>query len=241
MKPQWWSAAEKDADQEIEGFTSRLLEKLSESPGKIIRRKNPFLFRVRVVADAHELAGMVTDAYLSSSEETMFGNVLEEIAISICLHAKGGRKSGITNIDLEYDQGGTRTIIQIKSGKNWGNSSQHKSLRIAFTNALKVLRQGKHKLSVRCVEGICYGRSQIKDKGLYQQIVGRCFWEDISDWPGTAEGVMQMLGKHSSNGLYEVRKEARDKMVRFLRDPGAVSNNDEVRWDRLLDLVMKGG
>lgn len=48
---------------------------------------------------------MIVDAFLSSSEETMFGNVLEGIAIDICSHAKGGRKSSTESIDLEYDEG----------------------------------------------------------------------------------------------------------------------------------------
>lgn len=42
---------------------------------------------------------MVIDAYLSSSEETIFGNILEDIAIIICSKAKQGYKSGIANID----------------------------------------------------------------------------------------------------------------------------------------------
>ena len=70
---------------------------------------------------------MVIGAYLSSSEETIFGGVLEKIAILICKHAKGGRKSSAEGIDLEYESNGERTIMQIKSGTNWGNSSQHKA------------------------------------------------------------------------------------------------------------------
>ncbi len=177
-----------------------------------MRRKNPFLFRVRVVLDVRELANMVTDAYLSSSEETMFGNVLEEVAITICANAKGGRKSGISNIDLEYDEDRTRTIIQIKSGVNWGNSSQHRALRRAFNDATRVLRQGHTRLHVRCVEGICYGKSQIVDRGSHLRIVGHCFWKDISDWDGTAIGVMQLLGKHASNGLYDARRQERTRI-----------------------------
>lgn len=181
---------------------------------------------------------MVTDAYLSSSEETMFGNVLEEVAIAICANAKGGRKSGISNIDLEYDEGRTRTIIQIKSGVNWGNSSQHRALRTAFANATRVLRQGT-RLEVRCVEGICYGRSEVKDRGTHIRLVGHCFWRDISDWDGTATGVMQLLGKHASNGLYDARRQACDRMVEFLRESGAVSDDGTVRWHELLNLVMQ--
>lgn len=265
MKPEWWNAAEKKADEAVENFTDKLKHKLdNEKPGTIIRRKNPFLFRVRFVDNVHEYAEMMLDAYLSSSEETMFGNVLEEIAIAICSQAKGGRKSGISNIDLEYDEGNTRTIIQIKSGTNWGNSSQHRALRQTFINATKVLRQGGTKLSVRCVEGCCYGKSETKEVGTHQRIVGRHFWKDISGWDGTTESVMQLLGRHASNGLYEIRAKARERMLLFMRDSGvigrdnyipdsgiideggyvlkdsdAVEENDYVRWDKLLELVMR--
>lgn len=239
MKPSWWAKAEQESDEVVEGFTAKLRDKLSESPEKIIRRKNPFLFRVRVVSDVQALTGMVIDAYLSSSEETMFGNVLEDIAIVICKYAKNGRKSGIANIDLEYDESNTRTIMQIKSGVNWGNSSQHRAQRAAFSAANRVLRQGNAQLHVRCVEGICYGRSQIVDRGTHFRIVGRCFWEDISDWEGTANAVMDLIGKHASNGLSGVREHARERMIDFLKNSDAVNDDDTIIWDKLLDLVMK--
>ena len=239
MRPAWWNAAEAEADRAIEDFAAKVRGKLDESPEKIIRRKNPFLFRVRVVSDVHEFANMVTDAYLSSSEETMFGNVLEEVAVAICASAKNGRKSGIRNIDLEYDENGTRTIIQIKSGINWGNSSQHRALRRTFAEATGVLRQGRRGVDVRCVEGICYGKSQVKDRGTHVRLVGHCFWKDISNWDGTATSVMHLLGKHASNGLYDARKEASARIVNYLRDSGAVDDSDGIRWDELLELVMQ--
>ena len=61
-----------EANAIVKDFTSKLEKKLCESPEKIIRRKNPFLFRVRAVSNVQTLADMVINAYLSSSEETMF-------------------------------------------------------------------------------------------------------------------------------------------------------------------------
>ena len=103
MNPPWWAEAEAEANAIVKDFTAKLEKKLCESPEKIIRRKNPFLFRVRAASNVQTLADMVINAYLSSSEETMFGHVLEDVVIAICKNAKNGRKSGIPNIDLEYD------------------------------------------------------------------------------------------------------------------------------------------
>jgi hypothetical protein len=240
MNPPWWAEAEAEADAAVKDFTAKLKKKLCDSPEKIIRRKNPFLFRVRAASNVQTLADMVINAYLSSSEETMFGNVLENVAIAICKNSKNGRKSGIRNIDLEYDCGDTRTIMQIKSGVNWSNASSKRAQAEAFKKATAVLRQGGGGLNVRCIEGICYGKSEIKDEGSHLRVVGHCFWKEISDWDGTADAVMELLGKHASNGLNSSREEARDQMVCFLRDSGAVRDDDTVQWDKLLDLVMAG-
>lgn len=239
MRPVWWTDAEHEADLLVKDFTARLKQKLAASPEHIITRKNPFLFRVRATSDAHALAKMVIDAYLSSSEETMFGGVLEGIAVVICKHSKGGWKSAVGKMDLEYNTAHTRTIIQIKSGTNWGNSSQHQAQKAAFNTASRILRQGDSDLNVRCVEGCCYGKSEVKDKGAHIRIVGYDFWQEISDWDGTAEAVMELLGKHASNGLGDVRREAYKRMVTFLRDAGVVDELDNVCWPKLLALVMR--
>lgn len=48
----------------------------------------------------------------------------EGLSIFINQRVYGGRKSGITGIDLEFDKDDVRYIVTIKSGPNWGNSSQ---------------------------------------------------------------------------------------------------------------------
>ena len=239
MRPSWWEKVEPVADEAIVAFGGKLRKRLAESPAKIIARKNPFLFRVRVVSDVRQYATMIVNAHLSSSEETMFGNTLETLAVTICEHAKGGRKSGIAKIDLEYEENQVRNIIQIKSGENWGNSSQRERLVETFNGVRRILRQGNSKLNIQCIEGICYGRSATREKGTHVQLVGGHFWRDISGWEGTADGVMDLLGHHASNGLIELRIEAEDRMVEYLRGQGAVDLDGSLRWYRLLDLVMQ--
>ena len=203
-KPQWWERASPDVHSAVDAFSSKVSAKITNnSPNdwdKLIRRKNPFLFRARAADDAQLFAAMIIDAFLSFSEETMFGTVLEEIALAVCREAKNGRKSSALNIDLEYDEYGRRTIMQVKSGPYWGNSRQRRKLEDDFKTAAKVLRQGTD-MHVRAVEGICYGPSRITDRGTHIQIVGYAFWEDISGWNGTGKAVMDIIGEHAGNGL----------------------------------------
>lgn len=234
--PDWWERAEPDIHTAIGDFADWMRNKINAIKPHRLIVKNPYLFRARAPAGAEQLAARLIDAFLSSSEETRFGDILERTAISICREAKGGRKSGASGIDLEYDEDGTRTIMQIKSGTNWGNSSQHKKLVSDFQAATRVLRQGSD-IQVRCVEGICYGASGVKDRGSHVRLVGNAFWEDISGWPHAGRAVLRIVGHHAANGLTEVVTAARASVVEYLEQSGATVHG-VVDWDRLYDLIM---
>lgn len=238
QRPEWWSNAEPELREAIAGFPDKLRAKLATKPFAFISRKNPFLFRIRGAQNPEEFTWKVLDAVMSSSEETIFGDVLEELAVIICKHARGGQKSGIENIDLEYtDPGGARVLVQVKSGVNWGNSSQKKSLRDAFAKATTILRQRNRQLHVRCVEGSCYGPSEVRDLGTHERIVGFLFWEEISGWSETADAVLELIGEYAENGLHTSRETAHALIVNYLYEMG-VAEEGVLHWDKLLRLVM---
>src|ERR687895_1478406 len=59
----------------------------------ILKRKNPYLFKAKNVELAGDLVKGIVDAFLSSQEETVFGNLLEGFAIFISHRLYGGFKS----------------------------------------------------------------------------------------------------------------------------------------------------
>ena len=222
------------------GFPAKLRAKLQTKPHTFISRKNPFLFRIRDAKNVEELAWRILDAFLSSSEETIFGDVLEDLAVIVCRHARGGQKSGIEHIDLEYsDPSGARMLIQVKSSVHWGNSSQHKALREAFARAMTILRQGNRNLHVRCIEGCCYGKSEIKDRGTHERIVGYEFWKEISGWEGTASAILKLVGEYAENGLQDAREHAHGVVVNYLHEM-EVATDTGLAWDKLLHIIMTG-
>ena len=83
---------------------------------KILKRKNPYLFKAKYVLTADQIVRGIVDAHISSNEETIFGDWLEGLAIFINGKVYEGRKSGITGIDLEFDIDKIRYIVTIKSG-----------------------------------------------------------------------------------------------------------------------------
>jgi len=136
----------------------------------------------------------LTNAFLSSNEETIFGNWLEGLAIFICSKVYSGWKSGISGIDLEFDSEGNRYIVNIKSGPNWGNSSQIAKMRADFKTAMITLRTSNSKIRIVPVNGCFYGRDNKPDKGDYWKYCGQKFWEFISGNERLYVEIIEPLG-----------------------------------------------
>ena len=235
--PSWWPQAEPKIHGRLEDFTNWMRVKITNlHPHKLIE-KNPFLFRARAHDNVSELANKLVDAFISSSEETRFGAILEDIAIDICEEARSGWKSTGNGIDLEYNDGNIRILTQIKSSNKWGNSSAHKKLVSDFNNATKTVRQ-REGVNVRCVEGICYGPSQTIDKGTHLRIIGNKFWEEISEWKETGRAVFEIVGYHAGNGMSTELALAHTNIVDYLLRVKVASSDDKLNWNRLYELTM---
>jgi len=146
---------------------------------KILKQKNPYLFKAKNVMTAQDLIKGFLDAFLQSQEETLFGDFIEGLAIFVCDKVYGAKKSELTGIDLEFEKDGTMYIVEIKAGWNWGNSSQIKQLRTNFEKAKRILRLQTGK-KVIAVNGCCFGRDNKPDKNGYLKLCGQKFWELIS-------------------------------------------------------------
>jgi hypothetical protein len=161
----------------------------------LLKRKNPYLFRAKNMLLAADLVSELLEAHLHSSEEELFGQFLERLAILISEHTCNGRKSSATGIDLEFENDGIYYIVSIKSGQNWGNSSQHTKQNADFRTATAVLKQNNKHLNVQPVLGICYGNAKpVHTDHGYLKAVGQSFWHLISDDKKLYLDIIEPLG-----------------------------------------------
>lgn len=160
----------------------------------ILKRKNPYLFRAKNILTANDLIKTLLDAHLSSQEETIFGDFLEGLAIFVCNKVYDGRKSSAEGIDLEFKKGNVLYIVSIKSGPNWGNSSQILKMRDNFNKARRILRTNNSRINVVAVNGCCYGKERMKDKGDYFKYCGQEFWKFISGNSDLYLDIIEPLG-----------------------------------------------
>ncbi len=206
--------------------------KLSE----VLKRKNPYLYKAKYILTASGIIKEIVDAHISSSEEGKFGEWLEGLAIFINSKVYGGRKSGITAIDLEFDKDGIRYIVTIKSGPNWANSRQIAEMRASFNTAKKTLRTSKSKLSVVAVNGCCYGRDNRPDKGDYYKFCGQKFWEFISGEANLYTEIIEPLGHKAKEKNDDFIKSYSQMINKFTKEFSNVFCKDsgEIDWEKLV-------
>jgi hypothetical protein len=203
---------------------------------KILKRKNPYLFKAKYVLTADQIIRGVIDAHISSNEETIFGDWLEGLAIFICSKVYNGFKSGIEGIDLEFDNNGIRNIVTIKSGPNWGNSRQIKKMITDFKTAKKTLRTSNSQINVIAVNGCCYGRDNNPDKGDYFKYCGQRFWEFISGNAELYTEIIEPLGYKAKEKNKEFEKSYAQMINKLIREfaNDFCKENGDIDWDKIV-------
>ncbi len=227
------------------------LDKLSAlNLNTILKRKNPYLFKAKNIETSGEFVKYILDAYLSSQEETMFGNLLEHLAIFVCQKTFKGRKAVqgvLKSVDLEFEKGGKYYIVGIKSGIYWGNKDQIDRMKSNFKIARKILQKSGIKKEIIAVNGCIYGKDNKpfkKDKDSsqsYYKICGQEFWELISGDNKLYKNIILPLDKEAkkrSDHFKEIYFEKSNEMIKqfsnnFLTKKGLID------WEKMIDFVSK--
>lgn len=179
------------------------------------------------------------DARLSSSEEGSFGTFLESLAVEVSTASGGGQKFAAAGIDIELARKNIRYLVSVKSGKNWGNSSQYKALRQHFADAVRVLKQSRHSGELQPTLGICYGRSRTANNGVYLKITGQNFWHLLSGDPDLYTTIIEPLGfdaQRYEDSFSEQKSNCLNRMtIEFIREFCDASG--AIDWSRLVSSV----
>lgn len=202
---------------------------------RILKQKNPYLFKAKNVLTAQDLIKGFLDAFLQSQEETLFGDFIEGLAIFVCDKVYGAKKSQLTGIDLEFQKEGVVYLVEIKAGWNWGNSSQIRQLKINFEKAKKILRKEKWK-KVIAINGCCFGKDNKPDKGGYLKLCGQKFWELISGNKELYIDIIEPIGykaKQKNEEFMESYAQIVNKLTREFVEK--FCNDGKINWVKLVE------
>ncbi len=225
-------------EQNIEQFHQNRIKKLETLRLKtILSKKNPYLFKAKYYVTAQDIVKSLTDAFLSSAEETIFGDWMEGLAIFVNQQVYGGWKSSAKGVDLEFDKEGIRYIVSIKSGPNWGNSSQINKLKEDFKSAKKTLRTSRSNLMIEAVNGCCYGKDNNPDKGDYIKYCGQDFWYFISGENTLYVDIIEPLATKAKERNEEFQKRYAQMINVFTKEfiDDFCKESGEIDWEKLVE------
>lgn len=218
-------------------FHRRRIKSLEELRLEKLLTKNPYLFKAKNLRTPELLVRDLLSAFLSSSEEKLFGDFLEGLAVFVAERTCGGHKSTAQGVDLEFFNNDTHYVVSIKSGPNWGNSSQQSKLEQDLQTATARLKQARRNLNVQSVLGICYGKTKTAFIRGYMKIVGQNFWYFISENLDLYTDIIEPIG-HRAREHNESFEKERDKIIsRFSIEMGNTffdAKTGELDWVKLV-------
>lgn len=224
-------------NENIVDFHQRKIKSLEELRLAKLLTKNPYLFKAKHITTAGELITNLLEAFLSSSEEKLFGDFLEGLAVSIAQQTCAGHKSAAAGVDLEFVYQATHYVVSIKSGPSWGNSSQQDKLEQDLKNAVTRVKQLKKGFNVQPVLGICYGKTKTSYVRGYLKVVGQNFWYLISENKALYTDLIEPIGyrakEHNEHFLQERGRVINLFTGRFIQD--FCLPTGEIDWQKLVE------
>lgn len=238
------------ASDVIKPFYEIRLDRLESAKlAAISKRKNPYLFKAKNIETAGDLAKSILDAFLSSQEETIFGDLMESLAIRVCHEVFDGKKAEegkYRSVDLIFDRDKKTYIVSIKSGPSWGNSDQVNIMKRNLKIAKRFMRSELKKSSIVSVNGCIYGRDNNphkvnKDPDLsYYKICGQSFWELISGDAQLYKKIIQPLDKEAKKRDDVFKKLYVKKINEMTKDVvDLFYTRDNLDWEKIIDYVSK--
>lgn len=144
---------------------------------RVLARKNPYLYKALATEKASDIVEKILADYVSSSDETIFGDAFFE---PIAKAVSGGKVSEGAGVDFSIETRKKFVAVALKSGPNIYNSSQKKRQSDEF-NSLRSRLLKLHK-QFDPILGHAYGRLNKKpQKDLaYRDLSGQAFWKEIT-------------------------------------------------------------
>ncbi|OOV86691.1 PmeII family type II restriction endonuclease [Oceanospirillum linum] len=235
-------------DREISRLLNILYEKrfakLDEIDLKRLLKKNPYLFRSIGLNDSSELIEAMLDAFLSSSDETLFGNdFFEPLAFWTAKNAvlvDHEKRESVTvgsasGTDLAIETANSYLAIAVKSGTNIFNSQSTKGQSTEFLELKSRLRKlGKE---IRPIIGYGYGRNKAAKASKTEKHAGQAFWYLLSGEKDFYLRISDSIGKFALEHRQQYMESYKRTKNRLLKQLAInfVDDSGELNWHKIVE------
>lgn len=222
----------------LEVFYGSLIEKIDGLDiVKIMKRKNPYLYRAKAMENASEIVENVLSAFVTSSEETIFGNCFFE---PLAIAASGGNKALAEGIDIMVHDADNNTIyaVAVKSGPSVFNADSKKRQEQNFMAASKLAQQARARYEAYI--GYAYGKKKESGRAkpkMYQELAGKRFWTELTGDEEFYLKIIKYMGELPEKYVAEYKEsynKASNRLVRefsnkFCKEDGSID------WEKLVE------
>lgn len=220
----------------VEEFYKRVIASMDNLDiGKVMKRKNPYLYKVKGVTNVAEIVSATLSAFVSSSEETVFGDAFFE---PIALVVSGGTKSMAEGIDIEIHDAENRsvTVYAVKSGPNVFNAQSRKKQAQSFMNAQVLARQAKERFLAYVGYGYGTKKGKSKTPRIYQELAGKAFWTELTGDPDFYIKLIGYIGDTPQAHIQAFQESYNKAYNRLIRDFTALFCNADgsIDWKKLV-------
>lgn len=221
----------------LDAFYTSLIQKIDKlSIKSVMKRKNPYLYRAKAMQGAAEIVEAVLSAYVSSSEETVFGNCFFE---PLAVAASGGNKALAEGVDIMVHDKEENVIyaVAVKSGPSVFNADSKKRQEQNFMATAKLAQQAKARFVAYI--GYCYGKKKAGrgEPKIYEELAGKEFWQELTGDAGFYKKIISFMGTLPEDHVAAFKEsyaKASNRLVRefsnsFCREDGGID------WEKLVE------
>lgn len=222
----------------LEDFYGSLIEKIDGLDiVKIMKRKNPYLYRAKAMENASEIVENVLSAFVTSSEETIFGNCFFE---PLAIAASGGNKALAEGIDImvQDDKNNVIYAVAVKSGPSVFNADSKKRQEQNFMAASKLAQQARARYEAYI--GYAYGKKKDSGRGkpkMYQELAGKRFWAELTGCDDFYLKIIKYMGELPEQYISKYKESYNKAFNRLVREFSNQFCNEDgsIDWEKLVE------
>jgi hypothetical protein len=219
----------------LDDFYRRRTDKITTLKLKhTLKRKNPYLYRAIGVQKASEIVEGLLSAYMSSSDEGIFGDAFFE---PLAKYVSGGVVSPSEGVDVSVETETTYKAIAVKSGPSVFNA-QSRRRQIddfkALGNRLRKLQ--KH---FDPIVGYSYGKKlqRMTENAGFRELAGQTFWEEITGDSDFYLKIIRLMQNKPQEHLLTYRQNWDAAINRFTLEfiQDFCDSEGNITWERLVE------
>ena len=196
--------------------------------------KNPYLYASRNISTPDKLINSLLTDFLTSSEETMFG---EDFFESLGLEISGGVVSTGQGTDFSIEQDSEIHVYSFKSGPNIQNASAAQKQGEEFTETSQRLYKTKKRFDPVRIHGYGKTSSLANKKTPYRKIAGQAAWQELTGCSDFHIMINEVISQESVHYAASYQEEYEKKLADLTNqfNLNFPSKNGKIDWSSVTE------